>query len=230
MGFPESHLWISIRAGSSAFENGSTKYFYLQSRERMTNPSTPIKNKGEAAVTPFLSEQEPSTSKLDPELPSQFKRVVLWPEKKNPVKSARLREKLPAVVTSPQMMEYYKKKENKKIEAEKQKEANKRAREIKKAELEMKKSQKAGTTKKKRVIESVSSDESSESMSSQISLHESDASDWNEMSDEEEEVSEVKSFKNLVEGDFILVEYKGGKRMLYNFIYLCVIQKNYLRR
>ncbi|KAF5281295.1 hypothetical protein FQA39_LY05181 [Lamprigera yunnana] len=126
--------------------------------------------------------EKPSTSKQDL-IPTPFKRVLLWPEPKESLELKRRKEKLPAVVTSPQMLEYYKKKEMIKIDAEK-----------------------------------LNSDE-------EMSVRGSDDSMWDEKSDGEEELTKIASLKDVREGDFVLVEFKGGKRMVSNFVYLCIIQR-----
>lgn len=121
-------------------------------------------------------------------------------------------------MTSPQMLEYYRKKEQRKVEIEREKEERKRAREMKKMERNTKK-----IKKKRRKIEN--KDSSCDSDSNDLSFNESDASEWEEKSDIEEEVIEVSSIKELKEGDFIIVQYKGGKRMVTTFTYLCIIQQ-----
>lgn len=116
------------------------------------------------------------------------------------------------------MLEYYKKKEMKKIEMEVLKEEKKRLRETKKKLLE----EQLLIRKRKRLEKDDSSESDSEG---HMSCQESDISEIEERSEGEEEALPVTSIKDLKEGDFILVEFKGGKRMVSVFVYLCVIQK-----
>lgn len=65
-------------------------------------------------------------------IPSHFKRVLFWKED-GPIEVKKKRkEELPAIATSPQMLEYFNKKLNTKKEMERQKEERKLAREEKK--------------------------------------------------------------------------------------------------
>lgn len=176
---------------------------------------TPIKRNVPVSLQ---DNQKPSTSKLQL-IPSPFKRALLWPEPKESVQSKRRKEKLPAVVTSPQMIEYFKNKKLKKTETEKLKEERKKLRETRQKILEEKKLKQK--SKKQKIEEFETSDSSSED---QMSVRESDDSISDEKSNGEEEVTEIVSLKDVREGDFILVEFKGGKRMVSNFVYLCIIQ------
>lgn len=184
------------------------KYTYSEQR-------TPIKRNVPVSLQ---DNQKPSTSKLQL-IPSPFKRALLWPEPKESVQSKRRKEKLPAVVTSPQMIEYFKKKKMKKTETEKLKEERKKLRETRQKILEEKKLKQK--SKKQKIEEFETSDSSSQD---QMSVRESDDSISDEKSNGEEEVTEIVSLKDVREGDFILVEFKGGKRMVSNFVYLCIIQ------
>lgn len=177
---------------------------------------TPIKRNVPVSLQ---DNQKPSTSKLQL-IPSPFKRALLWPEPKESVQSKRRKEKLPAVVTSPQMIEYFKKKKMKKTETEKLKEERKKLRETRQKILEEKKLKQK--SKKQKIEEFETSDSSSED---QMSVRESDDSISDEKSNGEEEVTEIVSLKDVREGDFILVQFKGGKRMVSNFVYLCIIQR-----
>ncbi|KAF5283418.1 hypothetical protein FQA39_LY04794 [Lamprigera yunnana] len=82
-----------------------------------------------SSLIPVLTRiDQPTTSGLN--LPSPFKRALLWPQPVQ-LRSTKRREKLTAVVTSPQMLEYYMKRDDKKRAAEKQKEDRKLLREAK---------------------------------------------------------------------------------------------------
>uniref|UniRef100_A0A6P7GFR3 Uncharacterized protein DDB_G0286299-like n=1 Tax=Diabrotica virgifera virgifera TaxID=50390 RepID=A0A6P7GFR3_DIAVI len=143
---------------------------------------TPVKKN---TLTSSGDNQKPSTSKFDL-IPSPFKRALMWPEPQEMAKSKRRREKLPAVATSPQMLEYYRKKEKQKMDTQKLKDDRKKQGN-KEKNLEEKRMQQK---KKKQKIEEESSDSNSEL---EISLQESDISNSDERSDEEEYVTKVNS-------------------------------------
>ncbi|KAF5288147.1 hypothetical protein FQA39_LY15491 [Lamprigera yunnana] len=68
--------------------------------------------------------------------------------------------------------------------------------------------------------------ESSDSSSNEeMSVSGSDDSMWDENSDGEKELTKIASLKDVREGDFVLVEFKGGNRTVSNFVYLCIIQR-----
>lgn len=58
----------------------------------------------------ILSLQQEDVSKIDPNIPSPFKRALFWSgTKKDNIKGKRMkREKLPAVLSSPRAITYYK--------------------------------------------------------------------------------------------------------------------------
>ncbi|CAH1111331.1 unnamed protein product [Psylliodes chrysocephalus] len=122
-------------------------------------------------------------------IPSPFKRVLFWKED-GPIEVKKKRkEKLPAIVTSPQMLEYFNKKLNTKKEMERQKEERKLAREEKKGIWDKKKAEskqktKKATTRKKRFLSSSSS--SSNDSSTRFSLQEFDILETLESEDEED--------------------------------------------
>lgn len=146
-------------------------------------------------------------------IPSPFKRALFWPNDSQPMKRKRTKERTPAVVTSPQMIEYFDKKTKKKVQEEAERERKRLEREEKKKiALEKKKER----TRYRRLS---SSDKSSES-SSNPPFDESD----NEVSDGSETQISVEDVKSIKEGDFVLVSFMGGKRNASRFIYLCCIQ------
>lgn len=75
----------------------------------------------------------PGTSR---NIPSPFKNTLFWPLSEDDKGKRRKREKLPAVVTSPQMVKYFKKKEEAKNAKNFEKEKRKVERERKKNEKE----------------------------------------------------------------------------------------------
>ncbi|KAF5302606.1 hypothetical protein FQA39_LY10224 [Lamprigera yunnana] len=79
----------------------------------------------------FTRIDQPTTFGLN--LPSPFKRTLLWQQPVQ-LRSTKRREKLATIVTSPQMLEYYMKRDDKKRAAEKQKEDRKLLREAKRKE------------------------------------------------------------------------------------------------
>lgn len=155
-------------------------------------------------------------------VPSPFKRALFWPspaERKTP---KRKRERIPAVITSPQALEYLKKKEVNKKKLEKEKEERKKAREEKKIVQEKKKKQQESVAKKGKRQRDISESESSDE--SAISLMNSSDSEWHE-EDSDEMMIESLEEKSLKEGNFIICEFVGGKRSATKFTYLCIVQE-----
>lgn len=151
------------------------------------------------------------------EVPSPFKRALFWPGESSGKKSKRARrEKLPAVVTSPQMLEYYKKKEAMKKTKAEELEKKKLIRLQKKQEAE----------EKKKAKERKPPSPSSSSPSSP-SYAESDNSPLGIRLFSETESSEsgMELSEMAKEGDFLLVKFVGGKRNTTTFKYLCVLQE-----
>lgn len=89
---------------------------------------TPIK-KPEEVLVPQLNQSAMDNSNLSP-----FKRVLFWPKEKETNKKLKSKDKIPAVVTSELWQEHYKKKEEQKVQKEKDLESRKRARQEKKEE------------------------------------------------------------------------------------------------
>ncbi|KAK4883286.1 hypothetical protein RN001_006605 [Aquatica leii] len=143
------------------------------------------------------------------------------------LRSTKRREKLPAVVRSPQMLEYYMKRDDKKRAAEKQKEDKKLLEEAKRKESQAKTKEREDKKKQKLNSKRKRNNSSSSSSHSQsdFSLQESGDSEWKlAISDDGNEGEEV-SLDELKEGAFILAKLKWGKRNLTVFVYLCVIQE-----
>lgn len=168
----------------------------------------------------------------DVNVPTPFKRNLFWPPAPTETKRRRAKEKIPAVVTSPQMIEYLQKKDERKKKTEEEKEKRKQLREAKKLSAEEKKKLTVEEKKKVAVEEkkkrkrqpSISSDSSiSIEDSDDLEMDEeiNDSSDYNEK--KMEDMQNVDK-ENLKEGDFILVKFMGGKRKSTEFIYLCVVQ------
>lgn len=80
---------------------------------------------------------------------SPFRRVLFWPKEQETVKRNKIKEKVPAVVTSDIWQNYYKKKEYQKVQKQKDLETRKRAREEKKKEKTEFKKRKGQTAKSK---------------------------------------------------------------------------------
>ncbi|KAF5291138.1 hypothetical protein FQA39_LY14380 [Lamprigera yunnana] len=178
-----------------------------------------------SSLIPVLTRiDQPTTSGLN--LPSPFKRALLWPQPVQ-LRSTKRREKLPAVVTSPQMLEYYIKRDDKKRAAEKQKEDRKLLRKAKRKESQAKtkeredKKQQKLNSKRKRNNSSSSSSHSQ----SDFSLQESGDSELELAISDDGNEGEKVSLDELKEGTFVFAKFKGGKRNLTVFVYLSVIQE-----
>ncbi|KAK4876742.1 hypothetical protein RN001_009248 [Aquatica leii] len=158
-------------------------------------------------------------------LPSPFKRALLWPQPVQ-LRSTKQRGKLPAVITSPQMLEDYMKRDDKTRAAEKQKNDRKLLREAKRKESQAKTKKREGKNKQKLNSKSKRNNSSTSSSHSQsdLSLQESGDSELElAISDDGNEGKEV-SLDELKKGTFILAKFKGGKNLTV-FVYLCVIQE-----
>lgn len=148
-------------------------------------------------------------------VPSPFKRAFFWPEDKiSKVKQRKTREKLPAVVTSPQMIQYFKKKDEEKRSLEALKEQRKIEREERKKEAKEKKG------KKRKIKELSPEPSSSENYSS-----EEEPQHLPSETESEDEGDPILETTALQEGKFVLVCILGGKRNTQKYIYLCVIQE-----
>lgn len=166
------------------------------------------------------AEKTPEKSAAPPGVPSPFKSTLFWPQAKE-AKKKRNREKLPSVVTSPQMLAYYKRKEAVRQEKE---EAIKR-RKVEREEKKKKAKELKLNNKLKKKIKKVPSVEESSSSSPHPSpsYMESEDSPWNEGSSDEEVVQEV-ALQELAVGDFVLVNFVGGNRQKTTYTYACIVQ------
>lgn len=96
-------------------EEGNDKQMRLETEITPTKmeQNIPCRNPMECATINSAG-QGPSTSKNQGDvIPSPFKRILFWPENSKTVKK-RIKEKTPAVVTSPLMLQYLEKKAAKK--------------------------------------------------------------------------------------------------------------------
>lgn len=195
----------------------------------MQDQRTPLKQINENIESVYSPQNLPSTSTTIKEhdcVPTPFKKNLFWPLAPTNNKKRRVRDKLPAVVTSPQVIQYLQKKEETKKKKEDDKEKRKQVREAKKIEKEEQKKMAAEEKRKKkqkREISSSSDSSVSVETGSDIEVEENN-SDVNE-----ENIELVNNFckENLKEGDFILAKFMGGKRSTTEFIYLCVIEHLY---
>lgn len=159
---------------------------------------------------------------LDPSIPSPFKDSLYWPGEKNEKKgSKKLRkEKIPAVISSPATIRYFKKKEEEKEKKRIEKERKFAIREQKKREKEESKQAKKP---RKKLFEEENNE--SDSSTGSFSLDDNtDVSDEDISNDENNYCYEEVNEQNLKEGDFVLCQFFGGKRQQTKYIYLCVIQ------
>ncbi|XP_031353826.1 uncharacterized protein LOC116180679 [Photinus pyralis] len=154
-------------------------------------------------------------------VPTPFKSTLFWPQENQDISRKRKAEKLPSVVTSPQMIEYYKKKESMKRAKEEGIKKRKMEREEKKKLIEEKKK----IAEEKKQLQNIVRSSSESSGNSSLVYQESVDSPWNESETSDEEIPEEISMRKLAIGDFILVNFVGGKRNSTNYKYVCVIQK-----
>lgn len=155
-------------------------------------------------------------------IPTPFKKNLTWPLAHTDPKKKRVKVKIPAVVTSPQMIQYLHKKEELKKKKEEEKQKRKQLREAKKLVIEEKKKMAAEEKKKrKRQLSS-----SSESIISMDEVNDSEIEEINVNDHNEEITQDIRNVNkdDLKEGDFILVKFMGGKRNTTEFIYLCVVE------
>lgn len=80
-----------------------------------------------------------STTTVDPTIPSPFKRALFWPENKPTTSKRMKREKIPAVLTSPQVIRYYQKREEDKQQKVEKQAKRKEEREQKRKETQERK-------------------------------------------------------------------------------------------
>lgn len=169
----------------------------------------------EASCSEFVTPKKRPALFLKEEVPSPFKRALFWPGEQQKKKKQK-KVKLPAVMTSKDALLYFKKKQEEKDNAEREKQKRKQLREEKKAEKEEKK--KTANKEKRKADES----DSTSSPSPVTNLQGSGESSWDESSGQEEDCA-TPLLSSLKEGDFVLVEFLGGKRNATKFIYLCTI-------
>uniref|UniRef100_A0A6P7HEZ6 Uncharacterized protein LOC114347854 n=1 Tax=Diabrotica virgifera virgifera TaxID=50390 RepID=A0A6P7HEZ6_DIAVI len=111
--------------------------------DQLAGPSTAPYYAPDALIDAGMTPSTPppighsSGSKVDPMVPSPFKRTLFWPGETSEDKKKRAKkEKLPAVVTSPQMLAYFAKKDEAKKRLEDEKQRRKLIRETQKKEAE----------------------------------------------------------------------------------------------
>lgn len=194
----------------------------IPSLSRSTSPCTTLPSAAEEEARPGCSGQtkcKAPESTTPPKanlstgafVPSPFKRALFWPQQQVE-KKVRRKERLPSVVTSQQMISYYEKKEKEKTQKDEEKRKKKEVREEKKKLAQEKKQ------KEKIIIPS------SSSSSSSLVVAESEESHWSENETESEEMgSEVDG--SVKQGDFVLVNFMGGKRRTTKYVYLCCVQE-----
>lgn len=195
--------------------------FKVPEDNRFLANSTPDKQSPASSEVPKVA--------VDPTIPSPFKRVLFWPEEKPSTSKVKRREKLPSVITSPQNILYFKKKQ-----AEKQKKAEEQVRRKKEREDKQKAilEKKANTEKNKKSRKEKTSQrkmhEDSDSTSISDSVSDDSSSEYDadfEVHGDDEQSFEAVEVENLIQGDFILCQFLGGKRNQTKFIYLCVVQE-----
>lgn len=161
------------------------------------------------------------TNSVATTFPSPFKRALVWPEEKKSNKKRKIKERVPSVVTSFQWQEYTKTKQEEKEKAAKEKAFRKQQREEKKREKELVASIKNKSKKKPKKVALEDSDNET-SDSDDISFQESEVS----IEDEDESTMILPVGQDsLRKGDYIMVEFRGGKRGTTVFHYACIIQE-----
>ncbi|KAF5300550.1 hypothetical protein FQR65_LT09171 [Abscondita terminalis] len=95
---------------------------FLPAPEQVVNQDTPIKKN----MTLEESLQNNKKKDILADIPSPFKNNLFWPD--TPKVAKKLKEKIPSVATSKEWQEYFRKKENKKLEKEHEIEERKRKR------------------------------------------------------------------------------------------------------
>lgn len=95
---------------------------FLPAPEQVVNQDTPIKKN----MTLEESLQNNKEKDILADIPSPFKNNLFWPD--TPKVAKKLKEKIPSVATSKEWQEYFRKKENKKLEKEHEIEERKRKR------------------------------------------------------------------------------------------------------
>lgn len=162
---------------------------------------------------------------LNPDIPSPFKRVLFWPERK-PSTSKRIRkEKLPAVLTSPQAIRFYHKKEE--IKQHKAEEIAKRNKARIQKQKELQEREKVGEELRKKRKEETKrkrQDTIDSTTSESLSMESSDSSPWDEDFEDATPADDL-PFENvnytlLSEGDFVLCEFVGGKRNQNSYMFV----------
>lgn len=93
-----------------------------------TKSSVSALEKDESIVMTAKNKNSGETKEKDipSDIPSPFKNNLFWPE--TPKVAVKIKEKIPSVATSKNWQEYYRKKQNKKLEHEKQVQERKRKR------------------------------------------------------------------------------------------------------
>lgn len=87
--------------------------------EHTSQTENETENQDQTQVGP--SSITPLKTSVDPNIPSTFKRVLFWHGPKNEKKCKNIkREKIPAVISSPATIQYFKEKEQEKEDKEKE--------------------------------------------------------------------------------------------------------------
>lgn len=185
-------------------ENNLEALPQTRTTNELQDQHTPMKQTTQNIESVHSPQNLPSTSTTIIEhdyVPTPFKNNLFWPLAPTNNKKRRAKYKLPAVETSPRVIQYLQKKE----EAKKKKEDEKGNRYVRQRKLK--------ENRKKWLQRKKGTENNSEV--------EENYSDVNE-----DNIELVNNFcrENLKEGDFILAKFMGGKRNTTEFIHLCVIE------
>lgn len=183
-------------------------------------------NKPLSSTTPF------NPSSLKEQVPTPFKKALFWPEEKKSDKK-RTKERIPSAITSESWQEYHKRKEaeKKRKDEEKQKRAEERKRKKEEKAMEKKAMEIQKKTKRKRKVSESSSENDEEWKESGDSMDDVSIIDSGDERDEDESPnsSRTKNLKydDIQVGDFVLAKFMGGKKSVFFYRYVCVVQKKY---
>lgn len=174
--------------------------------------------------TDNITPQKPEENTFKASIPTPFKKALFWPEQVNS-KNKRKKEKLPSAITSEEWQHYHLRKENEKRKKEEEKKQKAELRQMKKEEKENQK-QKAPKRKRKESTDSTDDEEWIESGSSldDVSLDEA-VTQEEPMSLSDSDLNRNLSYDDIKVGDFILVNFLGGKRQTAHYKYVCVLQE-----